>query len=37
MTACSLADPDLDGVLIGSDIGGRLDRIRAEQLSRSAK
>ena len=32
-----LADPGLDGVAIRSDIGGRLDRIGAEQLSRPAK
>jgi hypothetical protein len=32
-----LADPGLDSVAIRSDIGGRLDRICAEQLSRPAK
>jgi len=32
-----LADPGLDGVAIRSDIGGRLDRICSEQLSRPAK
>jgi hypothetical protein len=32
-----LADPGLNGVSIRSDIGGRLDRIGAEQLSRSPK
>jgi hypothetical protein len=32
-----LTNPGLDGVSIRSDIGGRLDRINAEQLSRSAK
>jgi hypothetical protein len=32
-----LTDPGLDCVAVRSDIGGRLDRICAEQLSRSAK
>jgi hypothetical protein len=32
-----LADPGLHGVAIRSDIGRRLDRIDAEQLSRPAK
>jgi hypothetical protein len=32
-----LADPGLDGVAVRSDIGGRFDRICAEQLSRPAK
>ena len=37
MTLRGLADPGLDGVSIRGDIGGRLDRIDAEQLSRPAK
>jgi hypothetical protein len=32
-----LTDPGLDSVAIRSDIGGRLDRISTEQLSRPAK
>jgi hypothetical protein len=32
-----LADPGLNSVSIRSDIGGRLDRIGAEQLSRPTK
>jgi hypothetical protein len=32
-----LADPGLDSVSIRSDIGGRLDRVGAEQLSRPTK
>jgi hypothetical protein len=32
-----LTDPGLDGVSIRGDIGGRLDGISAEQLSRAAK
>jgi hypothetical protein len=32
-----LTDPGLDGVSIRSDIGGWLDRISTEQLSRAAK
>jgi hypothetical protein len=32
-----LANPSFDGVAIRGDIGGRLDRIGAEQLSRSAQ
>jgi hypothetical protein len=32
-----LADPGLHSVSIRSDIGGRLDRIGAEQLSRPTK
>ena len=32
-----LADPGLHGVSIRGDIGGRLDRVGAEQLSRPAE
>jgi hypothetical protein len=35
--ACGLTDPGLDGVSIRSNIGRRLDRIGAEQLSRPTK
>ena len=37
MTLRGLADPGLDGVAVRGDIGGWLDRIGAEQLSRPPK